>query len=251
MNRFFVSPAEVGGDNIIITGANLTHIRLSLRLRVGEQVALCDGAGNDYICVLDKISDTEAVARVVDVMRSGAEPKCHINLFFALPKGDKAELIIEKAVELGVAEITPFISSRCISRPDAKALAKKNIRWQALSQAAAKQSGRGIVPIVNETVSYENALCLAKKYEKCLFFFENAENKTITGEHAKCASLALFTGAEGGFSTKEVEQAALLPNVEVLTLGTRILRCETAPLAALSVLAHYETINTCRSDRND
>ncbi len=249
MNRFFVSPAETGGDNVIITGANLTHIRLSLRLRAGERIAVCDGLGNDYICVLDKISDDMALARVEECRKSMAEPACKINLFFALPKGDKAELIIEKAVELGVSEITPFISSRCISRPDEKALAKKIARWQALALSAAKQSGRGVVPTVNEAVSYDKALAIAAEYEKCLFFFENADNKTIEPRHAQCKSLALFTGAEGGFSDEETARAASLANCEVLTLGSRILRCETAPLAVLSVLAHYETINACRSEK--
>ena len=190
--------------------------------------------------MLDKITDDTAVARVVDCMRSGAESESRVSLFFALPKGDKAELIIEKAVELGVYELCPFISARCISRPDAKSLEKKTARWQAIAESAAKQSGRGIVPKVNPTVQYKQALEIAKSFDACLFFYENADNKMIEKRHTECERVAIFTGAEGGFSEDEVQAAASMENCEVLTLGRRILRCETAPIAALSVLAYLE-----------
>ena len=149
MNRFFVKPEHCGEDTIFLTDDNLRHLRLSLRMKTGERIAVCDGLGTDYICVLDKITNDSAAAKVVDVMRSAAEPEQHIHLFFGLPKGDKAEFIIEKAVELGVCEITPFISSRCISRPDEKALEKKLFRWNAVAASAAGQSGRGVIPAVN------------------------------------------------------------------------------------------------------
>ena len=242
MNRFFINDdiSTVSDESFLITGANLKHIRLSLRLKTGESVVLCDGNGTEYVCVLDKITDDTAVARVVDCMRSGAESACRTSLFFALPKGDKTELIIEKAVELGVYELCPFISARCISRPDAKSLEKKTARWQAIAESAAKQSGRGIIPKVNPTVSYNQALAAAKDFDACLFFYENAEGKTIEKRHTEYGRVALFTGAEGGFSEEEVASAASMENCEVLTLGKRILRCETAPLAALSVLAYLE-----------
>lgn len=242
MNRFFLPAGELSGGRIEITGQNLKHMRLSLRLKPGDEFIVCDGEGTDYCCRLESVTERLAQALIISKLSNGAEPLLRASLFFGLPKGDKADMIIEKSVELGVYELCPFISSRCVSRPDGGSLARKRERWQAIAEAAAKQAGRGIIPQVRLPISYAEALNVAAVMEKRLFFYEKSKERVIRKEDTRALTAAVITGPEGGFSDEEASAAAEA-GFEMLSLGDRILRCETAPLAALSVLMNFDAQN--------
>ena len=230
MPRFFVPP--ISGDRALISGEDAAHITKSLRLRPGEEITLCDGSGMDYAGRVLAVGDPVEV-EILSRSPSIAEPKCRLTLFQALPKGDKMEFIIQKSVELGAAEIIPVLTSRCVSRPDAKSMAKKLERYRKIAAEAAKQCGRGIIPQVGELMTLEQA---AKALpEKSLVFYEGGGKRLSELVAPQDESWGVFVGSEGGFSPEEI---ALLESRGVCpaTLGPRILRCETAPLCGLSVM---------------
>ncbi len=230
MPRFFVPP--ISGDRALISGEDAAHITKSLRLRPGEEITLCDGSGMDYAGRVLAVGDPVEV-EILSRSPSIAEPKCRLTLFQALPKGDKMEFIIQKSVELGAAEIIPVLTSRCVSRPDAKSMAKKLERYRKIAAEAAKQCGRGIIPQVGELMTLEQA---AKALpEKSLVFYEGGGKRLSELVAPEDESWGVFVGSEGGFSPEEI---ALLESRGVCpaTLGPRILRCETAPLCGLSVM---------------
>ncbi|HIV18190.1 MAG TPA: 16S rRNA (uracil(1498)-N(3))-methyltransferase [Candidatus Merdivicinus intestinigallinarum] len=230
MPRFFVPP--ISGDRALISGEDAAHITKSLRLRPGEKITLCDGSGMDYAGRVLAVGDPVEV-EILSRSPSIAEPKCRLTLFQALPKGDKMEFIIQKSVELGAAEIIPVLTSRCVSRPDAKSMAKKLERYRKIAAEAAKQCGRGIIPQVGELMTLEQA---AKALpEKSLVFYEGGGKRLAELVSPGDESWGIFVGSEGGFSPEEI---ALLESHGVCpaTLGPRILRCETAPLCGLSVM---------------
>ncbi|HIS75294.1 MAG TPA: 16S rRNA (uracil(1498)-N(3))-methyltransferase [Candidatus Merdivicinus excrementipullorum] len=230
MPRFFVPP--ISGDRALISGEDAAHITKSLRLRPDEEITLCDGSGMDYAGRVLAVGDPVEV-EILSRSPSIAEPKCRLILFQALPKGDKMEFIIQKSVELGAAEIIPVLTSRCVSRPDAKSMAKKLERYRKIAAEAAKQCGRGIIPQVGELMTLEQA---AKALpEKSLVFYEGGGKRLSELVAPEDESWGVFVGSEGGFSPEEI---ALLESRGVCpaTLGPRILRCETAPLCGLSVM---------------
>lgn len=232
MPRFFISPPT--GDHAVIEGSDARHITKVLRMLPGEQLTLCDGAGTDYLGVIVSVGDTVSV-RILENQRSRAEPTVTLHLYQALPKGEKMEFIIQKAVELGVTDITPVLTSRCVSRPDPQSMQKKQIRYQKIAFEAAKQCGRGVIPGVRPLLRFEQALAEAANFDLSIFFYECGGEylqKIILPEKK---SIALFVGSEGGFSEEEAA-LALSSGAAAATLGNRILRCETAPLAGISIV---------------
>ncbi len=233
MVRFFVSPEELAGERIALAGENAQHMRV-LRLKDGEEVLACDGQGNECLC---EISGGDLLVK--ERRESETEAAVSVSVYMAFPKADKLEHVIQKATELGAAEIVAFPSARCVSRPDEKSLKKKLERWQKIAVSAAEQSGRGRIPRVILLGSFKEALERGARADKALLFYENERAVTLkmalsSGEYR---TASLLTGPEGGLEEKEVSQAKDA-GWEICTLGKRILRCETAPLCALSAVMY-------------
>ena len=236
MVRFFVNPEELAGENLCLTGENAQHAKV-LRLKAGEQVLVCDGEGRECLCeVLDAAGFQ---LRVLERRESTTEASVRVSVYMAFPKADKLEHVIQKATELGAYEIVAFPSGRCVSKPDEKSLKKKLERWQKIAASAAEQSGRGRIPEVIVLPSFKAALERAAQADKALMFYENEHAVTLRMalESGSWNTVSLLTGPEGGLEEKEVEQARAA-GLEVCTLGSRILRCETAPLCALSAVMY-------------
>ena len=238
MTRFFVAPEQMQGDFLMLTGENAAHAKV-LRLKAGEQVLICDGSGNECLCTISDVSSGQLSLVVNNRQESATEPKVKASIYMAFSKGDKLEHVIQKATELGAYEIVAFPSSRCVSRPDEKSLAKKLERWQKIAASAAEQSGRGYIPRVLAVDSYKAALERAAKADLPILFYENERATTLkmTLEEKAFTSISLLTGPEGGLETREVELAKDA-GLHICTLGSRILRCETAPLCALSAVMY-------------
>lgn len=240
MYHFFVSPDQVGDREITIEGSDVNHIRNVLRMKPGEQVMLCTGQDSrDYRCEITEIAEAYVRAEILEVEENGAELPSRLYLFQGLPKSDKMELIIQKAVELGVSRIVPVSTKRCVVKLDAKKADARRKRWQAIAESAAKQSGRSVIPEVAPLITYEKALQEAAKLDVRLIPYEHArgmeETKKILGKIERGQSVGIFIGPEGGFEEAEVD-AAMGQGVHPITLGRRILRTETAGLCILSVL---------------
>jgi len=238
MARFFVSSEEMQPDFFVLTGENAQHAKV-LRLKAGEEVLVCDGHGAECVCTVSDVSDGMISLVVKKRRESETEAAVRVSVYMAFPKADKLEHVIQKATELGAYEIVAFPSARCVSRPDEKSLKKKLERWQKIAASAAEQSGRGRIPEVLTLSSYKAALERAARCDKALLFYENEQSTTLrmalqTGEYR---TVSLLTGPEGGLEEKEVEQAQAA-GLQVCTLGKRILRCETAPLCALSAVMY-------------
>ena len=238
MARFFVEPQELNYDQIILVGENAQHAKV-LRLKAGEEVLVCDGQGMECRCAVEAVTGGEVTLSVLEKRESVTEPKVKASIYMAFPKADKLEHVIQKATELGAYEIVAFPSARCISKPDDKSLKKKLERWQKIAASAAEQSGRGRIPNVKVLPSYAIALTEAAKADKALMFYENEHATTLRMalESGSFETVSLLTGPEGGLEEKEVE-AARAAGLQICTLGSRILRCETAPLCALSAVMY-------------
>lgn len=239
MPRFFVNPSQVGEDSIIIQGNDVNHIRNVLRMRPGDELSLSDGQGTDYFCRIQSMERDEICLSIENSWKSYVELPAKLYLFQGLPKGEKMELIIQKAVELGAYEIIPVRTNRAIVKLDAKKEAKKIARWQQIAESGAKQSGRGMIPAVKPVMSLAEALAYAKSLDGILIPYEKAEGikktrEIIAGLKGK-KSVGIFIGPEGGFDEAEVE-AAMAAGAMPVTLGRRILRTETAGLTMLSIL---------------
>lgn len=236
MPRFFVDSVE--GDLVEINGEDARHIALSLRMKNGEHLVLCDGKGREADAVIREAFPESVVLDVVERKDSAAEPKTEVVLYQALPKFDKLEYIVQKSVELGVSKIVPVLTSRCISRPDEKTMKKKLERLRKISDEAAKQSGRGKLPEVGEMLTFKNAVLKMCEAETPIFFFEHAEYplREIMEKRAG-GTISVMVGSEGGFSDEEAAFAAE-HGALIASLGPRILRCETAPVAALSAIMY-------------
>lgn len=239
MPRFFVKPDQVQGGRIIITGNDVNHIKNVLRMAVGDTLSVGDGAGTDYFCVVEAIERDKVWLNIGNSWDSYKELKSRLYLFQGLPKGDKLELIIQKAVELGVYEVIPMITRRTIVKLDKSKLAKKLNRWQNIAESASKQSGRGIIPKIKEPMDFAGALDYAGSLECNLIPYERAEGMETSRKLIKAAagkeSIGIFIGPEGGFDEAEIE-LAIKAGLNTMTLGRRILRTETAGIAALSIL---------------
>lgn len=238
MTRFFVTPAEMAADMILLQGENAAHAKV-LRLNIGEEVCLCDGQGNECLCRVETASSNAFTVQVVSRHLSETEAAVAVSVYMAFSKGDKLEHVIQKATELGAYEIVAFPSARCVSRPDEKSLNKKLDRWQKIAVSAAQQSGRGRIPAVRVLLSYAEALKQAAQADISILFYENEQATTLhmALQDKTFKSVSLLTGPEGGLEESEVAKA-MEAGLQVCTLGKRILRCETAPLCALSAVMY-------------
>ena len=240
MSGFFVAPENVSEDTILISGSDVNHIKNVMRMKAGDVLNVSDGTGFTYACELLGFEEDGICLKILSREFSGSELKTKISLFQGLPKKDKMELIIQKAVELGVYEIYPVINERTIVKIDEKKIKSKVERWNKISEAAAKQSGRAIIPVIHEPIKFNKALTLAT--EKCntvLIPYENADGMGYSDrcldEAVHADSSAIFIGPEGGFSMEEVDLAKEA-NAKVISLGSRILRTETAGMTVLSIM---------------
>ena len=240
MARFFVTKDKISENIIVIEGADAHHIARSLRMAEGDEAVVCDGEGAEYRCKLARIRDDECVCEIIEQIDGGTEPKCEITLYMAYPKGDKLEVVIQKAVELGVSRIVPFESSRCIKRPKAEKAEKQTGRLNRIAEEAAKQCGRAKIPNVTQPMSYKEMLNEAKKASLPLLCYENEDGTTVKDlilNKKRPDSVSIVVGSEGGFSPDEVNEAKEAGLISV-SLGNRILRCETAPSFVLSALSY-------------
>ncbi|MDO5560664.1 MAG: RsmE family RNA methyltransferase [Oscillospiraceae bacterium] len=231
MPRFFVD--EISEKHASITGDDARHIMRSLRMKTGDALTVsCKGI--DYSCVIDSFSDETVNLEVLFFNKCKSEPTVDITLYQAVPKLDKLEMIIQKSVELGVSRIVPVLTRRCISRPSEKDFSKKLGRYQNISLSAAKQSGRGIIPEIMPIINYTQAIECMKKSDCSLMFYEQGGIRFSEVDFDGVRTISLLVGSEGGFDEAEVGQADAA-GVKRIWLGDRILRCETAPLAALTL----------------
>ena len=239
MPRFFTE--TIDETKGLICGDDAKHIFKVLRMGPGDELTACDTKGRDYDCIIDTVSDSEISLTVRSVEPSKTEPSVKVTLYQAMPKSDKMELIIQKAVELGVSTIVPVQTRRCVSRPDAKSMKKKLERYNRIALEAAKQCGRGMIPQVLPMLDYAEAVEEMAKDQQAILFYENSTSSFRETLKNTRESLSVMVGAEGGFAEDEVElaQSRGIPSI---SLGSRILRCETAPLAAMAVIM-YETGN--------
>lgn len=241
MQRFFVEPHQIDEEahQIHITGSDVNHISNVLRMKSGEELWISDGSKYEYRCTIESFEPDEVLLHIVYSQEPEYELPCRIYLFQGLPKADKMELIIQKAVELGAYEIIPVETKRCVVKLDGKKSAKKTARWQQIAESAAKQSKRMLIPNVHEVLTFREALKYAESMDVRLVPYELArgmqETKEILGAIEPGQSVGIFIGPEGGFEEKEIE-AAIEGGAKPITLGRRILRTETAGLAILSVL---------------
>ncbi len=239
MHHFFVEPKAVGEEEIIITGSDVNHIKNVLRMTVDEELLISDGQGGDFRCIITAMSDTEIVARIEGENEERTELSTQFYLFQGLPKSDKMELIVQKAVELGAYEIIPFKAKRCVMKLDDKKADSKIKRWQSISESAAKQSKRGIIPNVHDVMTFKEAVEYAKSFDISIIPYENFKDMSSTREVIDKIGgnmkVGIFIGPEGGFDSEEVDYA-FENGIHPISLGKRILRTETAGLAILSVL---------------
>ena len=240
MYRFYVSADQLAEKEVFISGGDVNHIKNVLRLEVGDWIVACDGNGTDYVSRIQSICSDEVVASIEKVQPTGPELPVRITLFQGMPKKDKLELIIQKAVELGACEIVPVMTKRTVVKlSEEKKINKRLERWQSIAYAAAKQCDRGIIPTVHKPVSYEEALAMADQLDYNVIPYElqtgMEEARKIVDQACKQRSLGIFIGPEGGFEPEEVERA-MTRNIHPMTLGKRILRTETAGMALLSIL---------------
>ena len=238
MTRFFMEGQDFAAASLQLTGENFQHARV-LRLKPGEQLLICDGAGQEALCTVSAVGASDISLDVVQRRSSKTEAAVQVSVYMAFPKADKLEHVIQKATELGAFEIVAFPSARCVSRPDEKSLKKKLERWQKIAASAAEQSGRGMIPEVIVLGSYGAALERAARADKALLFYEHENTVTLHDalESGPWKTVSLLTGPEGGLEEREVSKA-LDAGLTVCTLGKRILRCETAPLCALSAVMY-------------
>ena len=241
MQRFFVEPHQIdeGTHQIHILGSDVNHISNVLRMKQGEELWISDGGKKEYRCTIEEFSPDEVLLHIIYAQEPDYELQSRIYLFQGLPKADKMELIIQKAVELGVYEVIPVETKRCVVKLDGKKAAKKVGRWKQIAESAAKQSKRMLIPNVHEVLTFKEALKYAESMDVRLIPYELAkgmqETKEILADIQPGQSIGIFIGPEGGFEEKEVE-TAISEGAKPITLGKRILRTETAGLAILSVL---------------
>ena len=241
MPRFFLSAPITVGDAVTLTGDDAKHISYSLRMAAGEELTLLDGEGGVFRARLSALDGTSVKAEVLEALPAKAESPIRIHLYQAYPKSDKLETIIQKAVELGASAITPFESERCVKRPKADKVTHVTERHNRIAKEAAGQSGRDRLPTVHTPISFDEMIKEVSRFPLCLFCYEGEGTfsiKEICASHSDAREIAVVVGSEGGFSAKEAE-AARTAGLAMTGLGNRILRCETAPLYALSALSFF------------
>ena len=239
MHHFFVDKNYIDDEYVTITGTDVNHIKNVLRMKTGEEILVSNGVDKDYYCRIAEISDEEIKAAIINVDYEGSELDAEFYLFQCLPKGDKMELIVQKSVELGVKEIIPVASKRAIVKLDAKKSESKVKRWNAISESAAKQSRRVIIPNVHEVLSFKEAIEYAKTLDLNIIPYENYKDMTETRQVLDKINhgmkIGIFIGPEGGFDESEVAMA-MDAGIDRVSLGKRILRTETAGLTILCIL---------------
>lgn len=242
MHHFFVTPEQVKENCIWIEGSDVNHMKNVLRMKVGEELQISDGNNKKYLCEIESITSEAVCASIKEELLSDTELPSKIYLFQGLPKSDKMELIVQKAVELGVYEIIPVATKRAVVKLDDKKATKKVERWNSIAEGGAKQSGRNVIPEVKLVMSYKEAMEYAKTLDIILIPYELAEGMDETRQVIESIrpgqSIGIFIGPEGGFETIEVEYA-LAHGAKAITLGKRILRTETAGLTTLSILMYH------------
>ena len=234
MPRFFVQNKYISGTNVTIPAPDAVHIGRSLRMRLGDEITVCC-EGIEYNCRILTISDESVECEVLSSGKSMNEADVKVTLFQAVPKGDKLDTIVQKAVELGAVRVCPVITARCVSRPDRKSFEKKRERLNRIALEAAKQSGRGIIPEISPLMTFDEAVSELAKQDFPVICYEcGGINFSEVGLKSG-SSIGVFIGSEGGFESGEVEKCTAAGAVAV-GMGRRIMRCETAPLAALSII---------------
>ena len=245
MYQFFVEPSQIQDKKVIITGSDVNHIKNVLRLKAGEEIAVRNGVdGKEYRCGIEEFAQDQIICSLRFIREEGVELPSKIYLFQGIPKADKMELIIQKAVELGVFEVIPVAVKRCVVKLDERKARAKVSRWQGIAEAAAKQCKRGIIPVVREPMTMKEAVSYAGEMDVKLIPYELAEDMSHTKKMIEAVrpgqSVAVFIGPEGGFEENEVAEA-LAAGIEPVTLGKRILRTETAGFTVLSwLMYHFE-----------
>lgn len=245
MARFFLSKQEIdfAAGTIPIRGADAHHIAYSLRMAVGERLTVCDMQKTEYLCEIIRITPDEVTLRIEETRDNDTELPTAVHLYQSVPKGDKMDYIVQKAVELGVSSITPVMSARCIVKLDQKSAQNKCARWQKIAEEAAKQCGRGFVPKVSEPVAFRQAVTQGAEDELSIFCYEGDGTESLKtilsdAENGKMpAGISFFIGPEGGYDTAEV-QCAKDAGMRIANLGKRILRCETASGFVLSAMTY-------------
>ncbi len=241
MYQFFVDENQVGRDFITITGSDVNHMKNVLRMKEGEKIRVSSSAGQDYYCRVTELTDEFVQADILDACAPDTELPSKIYLFQALPKGDRMEYVIQKAVELGVYEIIPVSMRYCVVKLDEKKAAAKVKRWQAISESAAKQSKRSLIPKIHPVMKYTDALTYARNCDINIVPYENEEGMASTAEMLKKIrpgkSVSVIIGPEGGFSEEEIE--AVREDMDIISLGRRILRTDTAAISTMSMLMLY------------
>ncbi len=246
MKRFFAKSENITVSQIYIDGSDVNHIKNVLRMKAGDEILASGGNNTDYICTIRGFEDSRAVLDIVSTKEADKELPARIYLFQGLPKADKLELIIQKCVELGVYEIIPVAMKRCVVKLDDKKAAAKVARWQAISEGAAKQSGRTIVPQIHSVMSFSEAVKYAAGLDMSMIPYELAEGMEATqravDQIKPGMSVGIFIGPEGGIDLNELDMAAAAGAVPV-SLGKRILRTETAGLCIMSIIMYHLEIN--------
>ena len=242
MQHFFADPSWIRDNKIYMEGKDVNHIKNVLRMKTGEDIRVNDGTGKMYLCCIEKYEGGGAVLDILKEILSDTELPSRILLFQGLPKGDKMEWIIQKAVELGAYGVIPFSAKRSVAKLDEKKAEKKRTRWQAIAKGAAEQSGRGIIPEVGRVMTFAEALKTAETLDVVLIPYElergMEETARVIGGIKPGQSIGVFIGPEGGFEEEEISLSREAGAVPV-SLGRRILRTETAGLTALSVLMYH------------
>lgn len=247
MHHFFVTPQQVKEENIWIVGTDVNHIKNVLRMKIGEELQISDGNNKKYLCEIASMTSDEVCVQIKEELKSDTELPSKIYLFQGLPKSDKMELIVQKAVELGAYEIIPVATKRAVVKLDDKKAVKKVERWNSIAEGGAKQSGRNVIPEVKNVMSFKEAIQYAKELDVVLIPYElaegMAETRQIISDIQPGQSIGIFIGPEGGFETAEVEYA-IENGAKAITLGKRILRTETAGLTTLSILMYHLESNS-------
>ena len=238
MYHFFVPAENISEKQVVVTGGDVNHIKNVLRMKPGEKFVANDGNGASYCCSIREFSGDCVIADIEKGQLKNTELPVRLVLFQGLPKADKMELIIQKAVELGAAEIVPVEMARCVVRLDEKKKKNKIARWQSIAESAAKQSGRTVIPEVKNVMTFGEALKYSESLDMLLVPYECADSVKILrnkiDELKGGMSAGIFIGPEGGYEEKEIEKAKEHGG-EIVSLGKRILRTETAAIAALSI----------------
>lgn len=238
MNRFFVASKDIIADTAVITGEDVKHISRVLRMSPGDRVTLCDGEGEQYLAAIDDISKDKVTLNILSHDRCQGEPTRHITLYQGLPKGDKMELIVQKCVELGVSEIVPVAAERSVVRVKPGEFGGKQTRYQRVAYEAAKQCGRGRVPRVAELTDFKSANM--EQHDLIIIAYEDEKGNTLKSmlkKNIKAEDIAIVIGPEGGLERSEVDMLVEKGGVPV-TLGPRILRTETAGMAAIAMIMY-------------